>query len=159
MGDNPKVPRLIPQHIVKNCITYGNKAHGFYANHHLGGIIFINNSAYQNRSGNYDMVNRKSVLQAENVPGYNHIIKNNISFDSKRHEDISNVDESKCDIDNNTFLSDINLSADDFYSLDVNQLMAPRKKDGSLPDITFMKPRSVSILAKKEIGYTYPVKE
>lgn len=159
MGKNPKVPQLIPQHIVKNCIAYGNKAHGFYANHHLGGLVFINNSAYQNRSGNYDMVNRKSVQQAENIPGYNHVIKNNISFDSKRHGDISNVDKSKCDIDNNTFLPDRNISADDFYSLDVNQLMAPRKKDGSLPDITFMKPKSVSILAQKRIGYTYPMKE
>ena len=156
MGENPKAPDPVPNHVVVNCISYGNKAHGFYANHHLGGIVFVNNSAYRNMSGNFNMLNRKSAEEVVDVPGYGHVIWNNISLESKRNGDISNVDESKCCIGNNSFLPDMKIKAADFESVDVNQLKAPRKPDGSLPDITFMKPKPGSVPDKYKMGYTYP---
>lgn len=156
MSENPKAPDPIPQHVVTNCISYGNKAHGFYANHHLGGIVFMNNSAYQNMSGNYNMLNRKSATEVADVPGYGHVIWNNISLESKRNGDIRNVDEAKCYIGNNSFLPDMKVTKDDFESVDVKQLMASRKADGSLPDITFMKPKSGSTPDRFKMGYTFP---
>ena len=36
----PAIPSVIPQHEVRNSLAYYNRLRGFYANHHLGGIIF-----------------------------------------------------------------------------------------------------------------------
>src|SRR5204862_6429409 len=33
-----ELPKPIPRHVVKNCLAVRNKASGFYANHHPGGI-------------------------------------------------------------------------------------------------------------------------
>ncbi len=49
------------------------------------------------------------------------------------------------------------LSDDDYVSLDASQIMLPRKSDGSLPDITFMKLKSTSqfIDAGIDVGLPY----
>ena len=59
MRSKVKMPNEIPHHVVKNCLAYKNKNKGFYANHHLGGISWFNNTGYQNPS-NFCMLNRKS---------------------------------------------------------------------------------------------------
>lgn len=147
MSDTPKVPDEIPMHVVQNCLAYYNKNQGFYANHHLGGIAWYNNTAYQNPS-NFNMLSRKSAEEAVDVDGYGHIIKNNLSFEpriSGRH--IINVDQSVCDISHNSFLPiALNLNSEHFYSLDPEQLMWPRQTDGCLPEINFMRPRLGSSL-------------
>ena len=154
MSDNPNVPAEIPMHVVTNCIAYRNKAGGLYANHHLGGIRWVNNTAYQNR-WNYNMVNRKSAEEAVDVPGYGHILRNNLSY-APREEHIVNVDKAACKIDNNSFFpEELTLEEDDFESLDYNQLMAPRKADGGLPDLTFLKPIAGSEADAARMGYSF----
>lgn len=59
MKPKAKAPAVIPRNVVRNCISYGNKNKGFYANHHLGGIEFVNNSSYMDPSS-FNMINRKS---------------------------------------------------------------------------------------------------
>ena len=51
----------------------------------------------------------------------------------------------------------INITDEDFVSLDESQLTAPRKPDGSLPDIDFMKPAQGSdiIDAGIDIGFGF----
>lgn len=88
MSDNPKAPSVIPMHIVQYCLAYMNKNKGFYANHHLGGIAWYNNTGYQNPS-NFCMLNRKTASEAVDVPGYGHIIKNNLSLNRESRENIS----------------------------------------------------------------------
>lgn len=154
MADNPKVPNPIPQHIVRHCIAYYNLNKGFYANHHLGGIIFENNSAYQNPS-NYCMLNRKSSAEVVDVPGYGHLIKNNLSHSPRSAgKHIIDVNQTECEIVNNSFGPQAVEVADaDFESLDPEQLTLPRKADGSLPDITFMKPVDTSVNKLWGMGY------
>jgi hypothetical protein len=124
-----------------------NKANGFYSNHHLEGSDWFNNTAYQN-GANFNMMNRKAKTETDYLvdgPGYNHVLRNNISFSSRSASDITNYDSLRCTIDHNSFLnSSINVSANDFVSLDTAQLTRPRNPDGSLPDIDFMhlKPKS-----------------
>lgn len=51
---------------------------------------------------------------------------------------------------------DYQLSDDDFISLDIDQLLRRRKSDGSLPDITFMKPAPGSDLIDSGIDVGLP---
>lgn len=146
MSENPSVPAVIPRHVVTGCLAYYNKNQGFYANHHLGGITFYNNTGYKNPS-NFNMVNRKSASETIDVSGYGHIIKNNLSFEPRLADNhIINVNSSECEISNNSFLPSMAISSADFMSLDEEQLMQPRKADGSLPDIDFLKPKTGSSL-------------
>lgn len=155
MAEHPRVPSVIPRHIVSNCIAYDNKAHGFYSNHHLGGITFINNSAFNN-AVNYSGLNRKSASVAADVDGYGHVFCNNVSVSPRAKGcDIVKADRQKCHIENNTFLNKKikRVERSYFESLDPARLSAPRKADGSLPDITFLKPKAGTILDINGMGH------
>jgi hypothetical protein len=157
-----QLPVTIPRNTTRNCLSVMNKANGFYSNHHLGGSDWYNNTAYQNGS-NFNMTNRKGKAETEylvDVPGFNHVIRNNISFlPRSAGNDITNYDAERCTIDHNSFLNnDIKLSAEDFISLDTAQLTAPRKPDGSLPDIGFMHLKSKSGLIDKGANVGLPYK-
>lgn len=147
-------------HEVTNCIAYYNKNKGFYANHHLGGILWSNNSGYMNPS-NYCMLNRKSAAEAENVPGYGHILKNNLSYAPRTAGmHIIDIDNSLCTTANNSFLpTAMEMAETDFVSLDATQLTAERKADGSLPDITFLQPKEGGKLYAARIGYSFEAPE
>ncbi len=158
--DSSKIPSTIPRHTVEFCIAVRNKANGFYANHHLGGNNWYNNSAYQNAT-NFNMLNRPSRQDAVNIdgPGYDHVLINNLAykpygFGSKN---TANIDTSLNTLENNSFDLPITITASDFVSLDESQLTAPRKPDGSLPDIDFMRPARGSNLidAGLDIGFYF----
>lgn len=142
-----------PRNIIKNCIAWKNKQNGIYANHHLGGNTWINNSAYQNKR-NYNMVNRKSEAEAVDVDGYDHVLKNNLSYGATTSSYV-NISQSLCTLENNTFLPNLSLSAADFESLDGTQLKRSRKADGSLPDITFLRLKPTSKAYELGIGYQF----
>lgn len=155
MKMSSKMAEVIPMHIVTNCIAFRNRASGFYANHHLGGIRFDNNSSYMNR-WNYNMLNRKSKSEPVNVSGYGHILRNNLSL-LPRQADVANINTAACTIFNNSFLPDsVTLAKTDFESVDPAELMKPRKADGSLPDIRFLVPVKNSKAATEHWGYTFP---
>lgn len=149
MGTISKYPTPFPQHTVERCLAYYNKQAGFYANHHLAGDYFYNNTAYRN-GHNYNMVNRQSVANAVDVNGYRHTLKNNISYSPRTSgDDIINIDltsDSASASAYNSFSIPLAPTADDFNSLDASQLTAPRKADGSLPDITFMTLKSTKFV-------------
>ena len=153
MSDNPKAPSVIPMHIVQYCLAYMNKNKGFYANHHLGGIAWYNNTGYQNPS-NFCMLNRKTASEAVDVPGYGHIIKNNLSHTPKSSgKHIIDVNQAECEIANNSFLPvDMAVTDDDFVSLDASQLALPRKSDGSLPYVEFLRLKTNSKLYNAGMG-------
>ncbi len=151
-----KIPDPVPRHTVKFCIAVGNKANGFYSNHHLNGNYWYNNTAYKNNI-NFNMVNRESP-QVDSLweYGYNHVLKNNLSYDAVS-SDTAYIDTSQNTLSHNSFDLGLNITDKDFVSLDVSQLMAPRKADGSLPDINFMRPASGSNLidAGVDIGFAF----
>lgn len=137
-----RLPRTIPRHVVIGCIAVLNRASGFYSNHQIGGIDFLGNSSFRN-SRNYNMLGR-SADHTGDVPGYGHVIKNNVSFGS-RH-DLDNVDRARCEISNNSFDLKIPLTQEDFVSLDEKELMKPRQANGELPVIRFMQLQRSSAL-------------
>lgn len=154
MSEDSKIAEAIPTHKVTNCLTYRNKAAGFYSNHHLGGIIWINNTGAFNR-WNYNMVNRKSAEEPIDVEGYDHYLANNVSFDA-RESDYKALDKTRSTIVNNSFGPDIlDISESDFKSVDTNELTEKRQEDGSLPLIDFMHPADNSVLSELAMGYSF----
>lgn len=154
------LPAPIPKNTIRFCLAVMNKANGFYSNHHLEGSNWYSNTAYQNGI-NYNMLNRKAKTEADYLtdgPGYNHVLRNNISFMPRSAgNDIANIDAARCTIDHNSFPNeDITVTADDFLSLDTAQLTAPRKPDGSLPVINFMRLKPGSKLIDKGVDVGLP---
>jgi parallel beta-helix repeat protein len=150
----------IPSHTVRFCLAVNNKSGGFYANHHLAGNSWYNNTAYKNQN-NFHMLNRVSIAEAVNVKGYNHILKNNVAYEG-RAANITWIDYDTSTLETNTFApteggEDLALSDSDFVSLDTALLTTARGADGSLPDIDLLKPAPGSALidAGTDIGFPY----
>ena len=156
MSSSVKAGTVAPRNIVRNCVSWSNKQAGFYANHHLGGLNFVNKSSYRNKR-NFNMVNRKSIEEAVDVEGYDHNLSGNLAYKpTLSGANCVNFDQSLSTATNNTFLPDMTLTDNDFESLDATQLLLPRKADGSLPDITFLRLKPTSPAYAAKIGYQFP---
>lgn len=155
MAEDSKIAAVIPRHVVRNCLSVYNRAGGFYANHHLGGLIFVNNTAARNRV-NYNMVNRKSAAEAVDVPGYDHVLAYNLSY-NPREAHLQNLDEATATLVGNSFIgASLSLSDADFVSIDETRLAAPRLSDGSLAALGLFVPTETSQLTSLKLGYTFP---
>ena len=155
MSEDSKIAAVIPMHKVTNCLAVYNRAGGFYSNHHLGGVAFINNTAVENRI-NFNMVNRKSADEPVDVAGYGHVLAYNVSYDA-READLRNFDATLSKGVFNSFLGyNLTLSNADFVSVDRDLLVAPRNEDGSLPDNGLFVPTPESPLTQYKLGWTFP---
>ena len=154
-GSRPvdRLPNTIPVHVVRFCLAVGNKASGFYANHHLVGIQWLNNSAFDNHI-DFNMLERLPDNRTD-IPGPGQHLHNNLAY--KGGKTLANLDAAHSDLVNNTFdIPPIPLTDADFLSLGEKQLTQPRQPDGSLPIITFLHPLPGSPLARKNIGAFAP---
>lgn len=140
----PKVSMLpvpVPRNMVRFCLAVGNKSKGFDANYHAAGILWHNNTAYRNRH-NFHMETAGKISPNDSVltfvPGRNHVMINNLSYKGNQ-TNLTRIDEATCVMLNNCFDMNNALTDSDFINLDETELTAPRKSDGSLPDIRFMK--------------------
>jgi hypothetical protein len=149
-----QIPVPVPQNTVQFCLAVHNKANGFYSNHHINGSFWYNNSAYRN-SVNFNMMNRLKDDVMADVPGYSHKMRNNLGY--KGNKEVDMLDAAKCDLSNNYFDLKLTATDTDFVSLDEQLLTAPRKADGSLPDIAFMKLKTNSQFVDKgaDIGFPF----
>lgn len=150
------LPNPLPLHTVEYCLSVNNGANGFYANHMPGqSANWTNNTAYNNGvhyGANFNMLERVSPTSPDNIAGYREVLHNNIAYKGILTENDNNPAEQ---VSNNswTINGGLQITSDDFVSLDMNQLTAPRKPDGSLPDVTFMQPVTTSPLYKYGLGY------
>lgn len=72
------------------------------------------------------------------VPGRNHVLINNLSYKGTT-SNLARIDLPTCILLNNDFDLEGDLTDACFISLDEKQLVAPRRPDGSLPDLSFLK--------------------
>ena len=155
-----RCPEVCPQNYIHHCVAFRNKANGIYSNHHLGGCRWENNSSWYNHA-NYNMVNRKSDFEAVDVPGYGHILKDNMSFsitESSKCIDLINCDVTLCSIENNSFApaeTSVNITSDMFVSTDASTLFAARDKEGCLPEMNFLRAKASTILANHQMGWAW----
>jgi hypothetical protein len=139
------VPAKPPQHIIRCCVAFLNRSSGFYQNHHPAACYWYNNTGFNNKSANFNM-------QSIELSGTDYtsvgkgILRNNISFTGN----MGYMTGSGIDAANNSWnLSTITLSAADFQSIDTAGIYGPRKADGSLPDVKFLKLAAGSDLIDK----------
>lgn len=128
-----------------NCIAAGNIVDGFDHNSNRGTVIMYNCSAHSNgRNINFGSSNIASSLT----------IKNSLSFAGGSGD---SYQATATDITNNSWQDGLEASAIDFVSIDLDALSAPRKADGSLPDVQYLHLQSDSDLIDKgvDVGLDY----
>jgi hypothetical protein len=152
-----EIPDVIPRHTIRFCVAVRNKANGFYANHHLGGNDWFNNSGYNNATSDFNMLNRPSRENATNIdgPGYDHVMKNNMAF-AQFGTGVSNIPPDLNTLEANTWTLGINVAATDFISIEMDQLATARNDDGSLPSIDFLFPSSGSAVIDAGVNIDFP---
>lgn len=129
-------PNPAPRHITRFSLAVRNRASGFYANHHTGGLDWFNNTAYRN-ARNYNMLNNLDAQASSNdVPGFDHVMKNNLGYKATSSE-TNNIGATN-DITFNYFTLSVTVATNDFMSLDESLLTAPRQSNGDLPYIALL---------------------
>ena len=125
-------PANVPTNLVENSLAFNNRAQGFYANHHPGGIDFINNTAYNNPRG-FDLTND---VMPDLWPA-DHYLRNNVSFGNGAN--LYNANQALVDDEFNTWNLQSGATAGDFLTLSSLGVDGPRQADGSLPVLDFMR--------------------
>lgn len=143
-GSPPNIPAGgVPRHVIRFNLAFRNRAQGFYANHHPGGLDFINNTAFANAS-NFDMLVEGGAST--------HKLHNNLAIDPGGKVSRFTGGE---DTDNSWNLP-VMVSAADFVSMDEAEAMSPRAADGSLPAIKFLHLTEDSDLADRGMDVGLP---
>jgi uncharacterized protein YqfB (UPF0267 family) len=150
--------KLQQARLIKNCIGANNAAYGFSPNNAGDSPLvgkYYNNTAYYNghKDGLGHGLGYGWIIMQTNPPyppPTGEIYTNNLSYDNHK-ADFHRVRTQQTNDDNNNWNYGLNLSDSDFESVDWSELKLPRKEDGSLPDINFMKPRSGSSLIDKGV--------
>ena len=175
------------RHTIKFCAAWKNKATGFYANYTGVGSKWLNNTSYMNKDRAFSMASTlfdsKGNRLAEVAPltGDNaHVLKNNIAFPNKNSQigecweyiPSQNIDRYvECPAgENNTWNLKLDLTVDDFESLDdpsmtvtgkdlstIPGILGPRNADGSLSDVGFLKLKKGSRAIDKgeDLGFPF----
>ena len=143
-------PASVPTNVVEGSLAFNNRVQGFYANHHPGGINFINNTAYGNSRG-FDLIND---VEPETWPA-DHLLRNNIAFGNNTN--LVNANQALIDDEFNTWNLQGGATAGDFLSLSSLGVDGPRGADGSLPVLDFMRLAETSQLidAGMNVGLSF----
>jgi hypothetical protein len=142
-------PDPIPRHTVRRSLAFLNKAAGFYQNHQPIGNIFHNNTAYRNGVG-FNMLGYDLARRADAGMG---TYRNNISYMGTATSNSNGADAAN----NSWDTPGLTVTASDFESLDTAGVFGPRKPDGSLPEIPFMRlSRNSPLIDKgKDVGLPF----
>jgi hypothetical protein len=147
-GNPPaNVPAQVPQHTVRFCLAFNNKAAGFYQNHHPVSNFYYNNTSFNNKAANFNLLGYK------NGDASLGILRNNLAYQGTA---LSNATSGTgVDASGNSWNLSLQLSDADFESVDTSGaggmpgVYGARRPDGSLPDIRFMKLKQGSDLIDK----------
>jgi uncharacterized protein (TIGR02145 family) len=150
----------VAPHILIRCLSFYNEYNGFDQNGNIGAHTLLNCTAFHNGGNNY----RFNVAPAEG----NHVMKNNISYSGWKPGEKKPYDmwgrivvPGENDIVSGTIQvtnswNGFSFSAADFISSDSTGVRGPRKSDGSLPDLPFLKLAGSSLInGGTDIGYPY----
>ena len=125
------------------CLSVGHRSKGFDQNNNAGKMKVINCTSYQNKI-NYGFGNPYE---------YTLTIHNCISLDPQ-DKHLAVASEGTVTQSHNSWNDGFSVSASDFESLDVeNLILSPRKADGSLPETLLLHLKSTSPLIDKGLDY------
>ncbi len=130
--------------IVNNCLCFDNKAKGFDQNNNKGNMTVYNGTAFRNKGNNFS-------VPIALASGKTCKVVNGLSFSGGISLG-SFVSQTT-----NSWMINTPVTENDFISIDTTGVSGPRKADGSLPDINFMKLRkgSAFIDAGTDVGLPY----
>ena len=122
--------------VFRGCRAWFNSDDGFDLIS-TGEAVLIENcwAFYNGFDPNFNMLGRNAG-HTEDVPGYGHTMKNNLGY--KGRTEVSNLNESLCDVSHNSFSLDMEFRDRDFEGVDQADLVKARKPNGDLPDIRFL---------------------
>jgi hypothetical protein len=135
-------PTPVPVHTLRKCVSFFNKAAGFYHNHHPANNFFYNNTAYKN-GVNFNMLGYDLATSNDKI-GMG-TWRNNVAFMGTATSNANGADAAN----NSWNISGLTVTASDFESIDTAGVFGPRKPDGSLPDVKFMRLSATSKLIDK----------
>ncbi len=124
-GDNSNSEKLMHHFNLTNCLAFQNKHKGFDQNNNVGSMTLLNCTGWANQAANFRITRTLSAEQTLTV-------KNCISLDGGAELGSFAIQAT------NSWMAPFNVSEEDFLSIDPASASAPRKADGSLPDIEFM---------------------
>jgi MYXO-CTERM domain-containing protein len=146
-----KVPAIPPSHVIRNCLSFLNKAAGFYANHEPVADHFYNNTAYANHP-DFDLLGMLPDGTVQNLG----ILRNNLAYGGTLLGNATGpmVDASHDSWDLSPALT---VGDGDFLSTSVAGMDGPRQADGSLPCVPFMRlaPTSQLIDRGVDVGIAF----
>jgi hypothetical protein len=143
-----RLPRPIPRHVVRGSLAVRNKANGFYANHHPGGVTFEQNTAWGNGT-QFNLLGRLMDNRTD-VDGVGHVLRGNLA--GGRGAKVERMDAAKCESVGNSWDLGIEAKDADFVSVDEKELVRERKADGSLPEIGILHPVAGGRIEKARVG-------
>jgi fibronectin type 3 domain-containing protein len=133
----------LPNHIVRYCISAGNKSHGYYANHQPGqSATWTYDTAYHNGT-NFDTLERdppdysNTTAQTVDIAGVAEVMHYNLNY-AVSGTGIGDYAETGNIVTNNSWTLNVTVNAADFVSTNMTELTRPRQADGSLPILSFM---------------------
>ncbi|MBN1599842.1 MAG: right-handed parallel beta-helix repeat-containing protein [Bacteroidales bacterium] len=109
-------------HLVKNCLAFGNRKYGYHQNNNTGKVTIYNSLGWDNVQRNYNFYLEEA--------GQN-TITNCISFNGGSEDSFTN-----CDLITNSWQG-LNADESDFITMDVTQAKDARLPDGSMPTNNF----------------------
>jgi hypothetical protein len=146
-----KVPATPPSHVVRNCLSFLNKAAGFYANHEPVADHFYNNTAYANHP-DFDLLGMLADGTVQNL-GF---LRNNLAYGGTL---LSNATGPMVDASHDSWdlLPALPVGDGDFLSTSIAGMDGPRQADGSLPCVPFMRlsPTSELIDQGVDVGIAF----
>ncbi len=130
--------------VLAKCIAFDNRVKGFDQNNNRGSITILNGTAYRNGT-NYgigDTLASGKVLTLTNC----------VALGS-----VGSLHWAAVQLTNSWLAPFAEVTAADFVSIDTTGVRAPRKPDGSLPDIAFLVPTTTSQLvnAGTDVGLAF----
>ena len=131
-GDSSNKDSLRHNVTIKNSLCFDNRVKGYDQNNDRGSMILLNCTGFRNGSYNFSIPGNYRVTSIATV-------KNCISFLSQGVNFINKVIQS-----NNSWSATYNVTEADFLSIDTTGVRGPRKADGSLPELKFLRLASTS---------------
>ncbi|WP_271190311.1 right-handed parallel beta-helix repeat-containing protein [Dactylosporangium matsuzakiense] len=134
------------KHTVRTSVAFGNKAAGFYANHHTVANDYFNNTSYNNHP-DYNMLGVNAAGAAVGLGN----LRNNIAYGGTLTSNMSGANATT-----NSWNLSVTLSDGQFQSVSTSGWVAPRQADGSLPVLRNFRLAAGSALIDKGVNVGLP---
>lgn len=135
------------KHVVRFSVAFDNKVAGFYANHHPLALDFFHNTAFGN-AVDFNMLG----VAPDGAAVYLGTLRNNVAYPSGARLKVAGADSAS-----NSWDLNLDLGPRDFDSVAASGWDAPRKPDGSLPDVPMFHPAAGSHVLDRgaDVGLPY----